>query len=198
MESSAINESHPDDTGEEEDFFGAEDEAATEPAAAEPEAAAEDEPTKEDPTPPAPASGDAGSSATGGKSDPTPPAESDGPTKVTDEPAPAAEPPPPADAKKGTQEREYIVFQKIALSERVLKVLLAQIESGDAPEPRVAYFELARPVARNDKQAVGTAYKANKEALGERADMAAVSSRSFQERTVKPRERVAESDVTIA
>jgi hypothetical protein len=102
----------------------------------------------------------------------------------------------PKAKQSGPLEREYIVFQKIPLTERVLKHLLKQIEDGKAAEPRVAFFELHRCEARNVNGAVAAAYTKHQSVLGEKADMAAVSSRSFQEKHVEPKQKV-ETNLSI-
>lgn len=98
--------------------------------------------------------------------------------------------------QSGSLEREYIVFQRVPLTERALKHLLSQIEDGKAAEPRLAYFELHRCEARNVNGAVAEAYTKHQKALGEKADLAAVSARSFQEKHVEPR-KVVESTLSI-
>lgn len=193
--SSAINTPHPDDSPEEDaaaGFFdeedGGEEEAAAEAAerAAADDAAGEDEPA----------------------SDPTSPGESDGPTdadpsetgSATQSPGDGAESDPgqgEGDKTRGAAEREYIVFQKVPLTERVLKALLKQIEDGNAPSPRIAYFELQRETTRNDRTAVAKAYQKNRKTLGEKCELAAVSSRSFKERKVQPREVKPQEDIQI-
>lgn len=119
----------------------------------------------------------------------------------TEKSVPSAKPDPepePEPAKTGSTEREYIVFQRVPLTEKVLKHLLAAIEKGDAPTPRPAYFELHRATTRNDRQAIAEAYGENRDALGERCQLAAVSSRSFKERTVAPRIPVQRTDISIS
>jgi hypothetical protein len=102
-----------------------------------------------------------------------------------------------AGKQSGALEREYIVFQRVPLTERILKSLLKQIEDGNAPEPRVAYLELSRRTTRNDKQAVAQTYGEHKSALGDKCELAAVSSRSFKVRKVAPRQ-VVTSDISIS
>lgn len=99
-------------------------------------------------------------------------------------------------AKSGDLEREYIVFQRVPMTKAALEFLLRQIESGEAPEPRVAWFELDRATARNVNSAVGAAYMKNAESLGAEADLAAVSSRSFQVKHVAPKQ-VVETNLSI-
>lgn len=150
-----------------EEAKAAEDAAQAAAAEPEPEAAAE-EPTPEHAQ----------------TADPTPPVASDGQTD--------------AEKKRGSLEREYIVFQKVGLTKKVLEHLIAQIESGDTGgEPRVAFFELHRSVERNDKAAVADAYAKNKDSLGEKCELAAVSSRSFKERKVGLRPVTAEARLSI-
>ncbi len=109
---------------------------------------------------------------------------------------PSADPPAEGAKQSGALEREYIVFQKIPLTEKVLKHLLAQIEAGKQGEPRVGYFELHRCEARNVNGAIAAAYTKHQKVLGEKADMAAVSSRSFQEKHVEPKQTV-ETNLSI-
>lgn len=81
------------------------------------------------------------------------------------------------------QEREYIVFQQVPLTEKVLKGLLESLPSDGTP--RVAYFELHRAEARNVNGAVSTAYETHKDALGNKCDLAAVTDRAWQTRHVE-------------
>lgn len=172
--SSTINEPHPDDEGDERDeaaeaeAFFGGDEPAEHDEGEQAVVEASTEKAVEDPPP---------QSAPSAKPDPEP------------EPEPA---------KTGSTEREYIVFQRVPLTEKVLKHLLAAIEKGDAPTPRPAYFELHRATTRNDRQAIAEAYGENRDALGERCQLAAVSSRSFKERTVAPRIPVQRTDISIS
>lgn len=110
---------------------------------------------------------------------------------------PVAAAAPKPEKVSGKLEREYIVFQQVVLTDKVLRHLLKQIDEGNAPEPRVAYVELHRAVSRNDKQAIGLAYAANKESLGAVCDLAAVSSRSFKERHVAPKPPTPDSAISI-
>lgn len=87
----------------------------------------------------------------------------------------------PTDTRQ--QERPYIVFQKVPLTEKVLKALLEQLP--DAGAPRVAFFELHRAESRNVNGAVAAAYDAHKDALGNKCDLAAVTERSWQSRSVE-------------
>lgn len=210
---SPINAPHPDD---EEDFFGGGAEPSIEgPPSLSPEAAAEEarvyreehgEPTEQAHSVTAGAGDDqqaklraiaereraeaeaAAAEAAAATAeepepvDPSPPAASDGPTEAA--------------APRGSVDRTYIVFQKVPLTEKVLKHLLKQIEDGKAPEPRVAFFELQRPVARNDRTAVVETYRAHRESLGAECELAAVSERSFKERKVAPRQ-VVRDDISI-
>lgn len=195
--SSAINAPHPDDVPGDDAaaFFGDED-AGTEEAeaAAVAEAAAEEDAAAvEDDAPTAAERVDAAGQ--------TPPADEEAPV----EDPPAADPTPPAGSagqtdeasQQGSAEREYIVFQKLPLTEKVLKALLKEVESGNAPKPRVVFVELHRATTRNDRQAVAEAYKKNKDALGGECDLAAVSSRSFKERHVAPRVVTPATDIAI-
>jgi hypothetical protein len=175
MEGSTINEKHPDDD-EAAAFFGGDDD----------EPAAEDAPTE--PTAADDAGDDDGTAAGDGI---TPDA------AVEDTPVAATAADAAEEKARGASEREYIVFQKVALTEKVLKALLKAIEDGDSPSPRVGYFELHRATTRNDRLAIGEAYKHHRSTLGERCDLAAVSSRSFKERSVKPREVKPADDIQI-
>jgi hypothetical protein len=85
---------------------------------------------------------------------------------------------------RGQIERVYRVFERITLTEQVLRRLLADIESG-TPAVRVAFCEIHQATARNDKAAIAEAYSLHKGSLPARADLAAVSSRAFKERRVK-------------
>lgn len=144
------------------------DDDGTTGSTTEPEAAGE--PQSEEVGDPAPASDEAGDGAQAG-------------AQPTQSPASAE------DAKtRGAVEREYIVFHRIALTERVLKHLLDQLKNGDLAEPRVAFMEIHREITRNDKQAIGAAYDKHAERLGDTADLAAVSTRSFKQRRVQPEE----------
>lgn len=96
------------------------------------------------------------------------------------------------DAKKrGSIDREYIVFQKVPLTKAALAHLAKVLEAGDEGKVRIAYMEVDRLQARNAVQAVGVTFLANQESLGEKgATLAAVSSKSFQEKTVKPKQNI--------
>lgn len=111
-------------------------------------------------------------------------------------PVPESEPSQTEDKTRGAVEREYIVFHRVKLTARVLEHLLKQLNEGEAAEPRVAFFELHRATTRNDKAAVAEAYTAHAERLGDRCNLAAVSSRSFKERKVEPRP-VTETTISI-
>lgn len=205
--STSINAPHPDaDPDEEAKFFaGAEDdedgatvvpavkdetEPDTEPDPAnfnpesgtfeEPEAAAE-EPTPEhaqtaDPT-------DAPS---------TSPAEGANGAAASASPASSGTTAEAAEGKKrGSIDREYIVFQKVPLTKAALAHLLKVLEAGDEGKVRIAYMEVDRLQARNAVQAVGVTFLANQATLGEKGTtLAAVSSKSFQEKTVKPKQNI--------
>jgi hypothetical protein len=201
MEASAVNAPHPDQPDEAETFFGGETEggAGAEMTVAEMEADAkeyEERTGMPGPTPSQTAERTAelrGSSEVAAMEPGPEPEPGDAPqTGALDQP----DAPDPAEKSGGQLSREYIVFQKVALTEKTLRHLLLQIETGSAM-PRVAYFELARATTRNDKQAIGEAYAANQEQLGERCDLAAVSSRAFKERRVQPEEVPAERRVKI-
>lgn len=108
-------------------------------------------------------------------------------------PEPAAEAPLPSErqsmqdttqgGEQRQQERPYIVFQRVPLTEKVLKALLEQLP--EAGEPRIAYFELHRAEARNVNGAVSAAYDRHKDALGNKCDLAAVTERAWQPRKVE-------------
>lgn len=137
------------------------------------------------------------------------PAETGGTTGSTTESAPAeAAPGEPSEddaadgeangeaKKSGPLEREYIVFHEVALTKRVLEHLLAQIEEG--AEARVAHFELHRVKTRNVNHAAGAAYRKHQSRFGTaKVTLHAVSEKSFQKRTVEPRERPVETDLSI-
>jgi hypothetical protein len=96
---------------------------------------------------------------------------------------------------RGDVSREYIVFHKVHLTSHLLQRMLAHLHNGgDTP---VAYVELHRGVARNDKQVISAAYALHKARLGDTAELAAVSARSFKERHVAPEEVPAERRVRI-
>lgn len=122
--------------------------------------------------------------------EPQEPAEDDGvpeeepePQEDEDEP----EEPAPAARTGGSLEREYIVFQKVPLTEKTLRHLLSQFDGENIPEVRVAYVELHRATVRTDKAAVADAYSIHHAELGNKCDLAAVSARAFKERHVEPR-----------
>jgi hypothetical protein len=106
------------------------------------------------------------------------------------EPTPEdAEPQEAAGAARtgGSLEREYIVFQKVPLTEKTLRHLLTQFDKGEVTTVRVAYVELHRSTVRTDKAAVAEAYSIHHAELGNKCDLAAVSARAFKERHVEPR-----------
>ena len=84
--------------------------------------------------------------------------------------------------------REYVVYQSIVLTERVLVHLLEQIRTGAAAEPRVALFELHRTTVRNDKQAAAEAYSLHHDRLGKIAQVVVATARSMKPRTIKPKD----------
>jgi hypothetical protein len=98
--------------------------------------------------------------------------------------------------KSGDLSREYIVFRKLGLNKRVLEGLLKRIEDGSQPDPLVAWVEVERLDARNVVGAVSGAYTKHQERLGNKVDLAAVSSRSFQVKHVEPKQ-VVSSNLSI-
>jgi hypothetical protein len=105
----------------------------------------------------------------------------------------------PADAdekKRGPVTREYIVFQQVDLTHKVLEHLMGKLTSGENPEPVVAFVELHRSTARTDKLALTEAYSKHKDSLGKRCELAAVSARQFKTRRVQPR-AIVKNDVEI-
>lgn len=103
----------------------------------------------------------------------------------------------PQDAsQRGPISREYIVFERVALTAQTLRALLKEVETG-TPQVRVAHIELYRAVARNDRQAVAEAYNANEDMLGVKCDLAAVSTRSFKIRHIAPERVPAVRRITI-
>lgn len=169
--SSSINEAHPDDPGtdaEADKFFGG-DEAESngaEPAETKAETKAAAEPEPEALTEEEQAKVDAALKGDDAK-----------------------------DKKRGPVERDYIVFQEVPLTEKVLSLLLDAVKAGG--EPRVAYFELHRPTARNVSGAMTATWNAHKSTLGEKADMAAIAGKSFHKRHVEPRE-IRETQLAIS
>lgn len=177
MEATAINQPHPDDA--EEDFFG--------------------EPPSEDPTPVEglPTLSDEQRAAEAaayreekGEPEPAPASEAASTPEDADEGPAPDDPPAPT---RGAPERLYRVFQRVPLTDRVLRHMLEEIEAGRAPEPRVAFIETHHVEAKNDRQAIVETYKEHKDRLGPKCDLAAVSARSFKERHVEPRQVVAEN-----
>lgn len=172
MEASTVNTPHPDDTADE--FFGdlSVEETATSSVVADPQAEEiEPEPEEEDPAPGV-INAEAVTAAT--------------------EAAEAA-----VAKKRGSVNREYRVFHRLPLTEKALTFLLKQVQEGRQPEPRIAYFEVAAFDERNAVSAIARAYKEHEKILGEKADMAAVSAKSFQERHVEPKERPVERMLSI-
>lgn len=206
--SSAVNAPHPDDVQPEEDFFDqpasglptlSPEERAAEAAAYREEKGEELSPAEEQQAKlRAIAEREAAEAAHDGAED-----------AAQGEPAPAA-----ASAEEQAQEpagggsasaagaderrltREYVILHQVQLTERVLQHLMEELRKGDLAEPRVAYLELDRQTARNDKQAVGQAYSRFEERLGPKADLAAVTERGFKVRHVEPRQKV-QTDLTI-
>lgn len=193
MEVSPINTPHPDDksTDEAELFFGEGEEEAQTEAAADPTAPVESAGPTE---PPAPDPQPAGESAVAAAPEP----DSGPETPATDEQQGEAAPASDAEGKKssGSLERGYVVFHKLSLTKRALEFLLEEINSGNAPEPRVAYFKLHETQARRVEAAMADAYSRFQQQLGEKCDLAGVSSRAFQERHVEPK-RVVETNLSI-
>lgn len=139
--------------------------------------------------------------------DPTSPTPTDSSPAGTTEPTGEAEPQvseasgeaeaqAQAAKKSGDLSREYIVFRKLGLNKRVLEGLLARIEDGSQPDPLVAWIEVERLEARNVVGAVGSTYTKHQQRLGNKVDLAAVSSRSFQVKHVEPRQ-VVQSNLSI-
>jgi hypothetical protein len=139
--------------------------------------------------------------------DPTSPTPTDGSPAGTTEPTGEVEPQvseasgeaeaqAQAAKKSGDLSREYIVFRKLGLNKRVLEGLLKRIEDGSQPDPLVAWVEVERLEARNVVGAVGGAYTKHQQRLGDKVDLAAVSSRSFQVKHVEPRQ-VVQSNLSI-
>lgn len=195
---SAVNAPHPDAEDESELFFGGEDEddgdgeeaaaadaaeaaAADDAGDADGEQAAAPEPAAEEPKP----------AASEPKADPTPPAASGGPT----EPA-SGDGATPDDKKSGQLEREYVVLQRVPLTKAALEHLLKEVTDGK--DARVAFLEVQRPTARNDRVAIGMTYKAHRKQLGGAPEMVAVSARSFKQRKVKPKEKPIEETLEIS
>lgn len=187
---STVNAPHPDERDDVDLFFGDEEEATGEPESSEEEVAKETAASVEDASPAE--EGDA------------PGVEREGHAEHDQDPTPAASShttPPAGDQqgkKSGALEREYVVLQKVPLTTKALKHLLAEMESGALTEPRLAYIELDRRVGRNDKQVLGEVFRANRESLGNEAVMVGVSSRTFTERRIKPRTRPVEESFEIS
>lgn len=179
MESSTINQPHPDDTPDEaEAFFGSAQPEPQDPGEFEPNGEPqEDPPFEPDPTPAEPAG------TTGSTTEPQQQA-----------PAQAQQP-----AKQsGSISREYIVFHRLPLTKNVLEHLLRELESGDrGGEPRFAFFEIHRAQARNATDAVAEGYQKHQERLGDTVDMAAVSEKAFQKRHIAPKEVKARASISI-
>ena len=186
MESS-INQPHPDSPEDEaEAFFGPDPDAQTAVAVEEPEDLdpgafaspdfePEEPPAAPDPTP----ADDAGTTGSTGEPAEQPEGVRQAPTVPPSQPAPQKQ--------RGSVSRQYIVFQRLALTKRVLEHLLAELESGErGGEPRYAFFELHRTDARNANEAVTAAYDKHHERVGDTVDMAAVSNKSFQVRHLEP------------
>jgi DNA (cytosine-5)-methyltransferase 1 len=129
------------------------------------------------------------------EADPTP-ADDGGTTGSTTEDGDEAAGESTGGKKSGDLSREYIVFRKLGLNKRVLEGLLQRIESGEQPDPLVAWIEVERLEARNVVGAVGGAYTKHQQRLGDKVDLAAVSSRSFQIKHVEPRQ-VVQSNLSI-
>lgn len=182
--SSAVNTPHPDDpTAEEADAFFGSEETAEEPTG-EPgaEGEQEQEATVEETADEQPAGAE------------EQPAEQE-PESGQAEPAPASVDADTSRAR-GAPEREYVVFQAIGLTEKVLRSLLGELEKGT--QVRTVLFELHRTNARNVNGAIADAYLTHRERLGEKVDMAAVSAKSLQTRHVEPKQRVVESALSIS
>lgn len=90
---------------------------------------------------------------------------------------------PQASGESRQQERPYIVFQQVPLTERVLKALLESLPEDGAP--RIAFFELERAEARSVNGAVSAAYGKHKGTLGNKCDLTAVTERGWQKRHVE-------------
>jgi hypothetical protein len=104
--------------------------------------------------------------------------------------------PTSAEKQRGAIDREYIVFQQVALTAGTLRGMLAELET-QAREPRVACLELHRTVARNDRDAAKAAYDVHKQQLGLHGELRVVSKRSFKERHFEPRVPVHQPKVRI-
>jgi hypothetical protein len=142
---------------------------------------------------------EAAAAAATSEPDPPPGAEADPAQEAPSQPAAEGETGGDGSAEekaRGTVDREYIVFSRLVLTEPVLKELLRRIDAGEQPEPMAVWREVDRAQARNVNGAVGTAYTKHQKTLGEKADLAAVSSRSFQIKHVEPKQ-VVETNLTI-
>jgi hypothetical protein len=186
---SAINEPHvnEDDATEAEDFFGSSEpeEAPQDPGDFEPDTEPDTEPVE------APVEGG-----------PTPEAVAamDALSAMRQNEEPAGEPEPETKKKQpGSTAREYIVFQRLALTQALLKRMLKAMDEGEMPEPPIALVELGRRVCRTDREAIAEIYVKHASDLPKPPlKLAAVTTRGLNEREIKPREpRPVASDYTV-
>jgi hypothetical protein len=189
MEASSINQPHENEAVE--DFFGDGDTPVEEPTP---------EPTEPEPvvTEPEPAATEPEAPATEPEPEPTEPepvvtedvpqAEAQAPQAPAAPLDPAVEPPEP-EAESKAEPRDYVVFQEMALTERMLKSLLEEFRTSSDPEPRKVYYVISTETKHTAIAALEAAYTTHKDALGEEATLVALTAKKWQPKRIKPKVR---------
>jgi hypothetical protein len=97
------------------------------------------------------------------------------------------------ESSSGTPSRNYVILRELTLTPEVLEKLLDEAKETNAGSYRVAYFELDVIDARNVKHALGAAFNAHNERIGQKPRLAAVPQRAWSVKTVAPKQRTVES-----
>lgn len=101
---------------------------------------------------------------------------------------PAVEPPEPEpEAGAKAAPRDYLVFQEMVLTERMLKTLLEEFKTSSDPEPRKVYYVISKEEKHTAIAALESAYTTHKDALGEEATLVPVTAKKWQPRHIKPK-----------